>query len=144
MEKKYQLVAWTRNSSDKEKARLYVVPSVGFELTKPFIDEVTECRRLQEQARGHISLKLAMRFMLVYEQSARLEILTGHIDDAIRFLFIAAEYCRRKELRYELERLCEEGTYLARRYGFEYILSEARPSAILKVCRELTQPDSRL
>ena len=159
MEKKYQLVAWTRNITDQENARLYMVPSVEYELLEPFIAEVTECRKEQEKANGFISLKLAKRFIRVYEQSARLEILTGNIDHAIRFLLQAAEYCISEDffnwayhdtdlgnyshfcgkLRYEFERFCEEAISLARKYGFEYVLQEKRPRQTLNLYLEHTQ-----
>ena len=90
MEKKYQLVAWTKNITDKENARLYVVPSVMCDLIEPLLKEVTQCRKKQAKDGGHISLELARRFIKVYEQSAELEILTGNIDQAIRFFMQAA------------------------------------------------------
>ena len=125
MEKKYQLVAWTRNITDPERARLYVVPSVQNDLTGDYVHEVAECRKEQKMHKGHISLWLAKRFVKVYEDSARLEILTGHLDDGIRFLLLAAKYAgTRKELRHEVIRLREEASSIARKYGFEYILKE--------------------
>ena len=93
MEKKNQQVAWTKNITDKENARLYVVPSVKYDLIEPLIKEVAQCRKQEKKDGGFINIKLARRFIKVYEQSARLELLTGNIDDAIRFYLQAADYC---------------------------------------------------
>lgn len=159
MEKKYQLVAWTKNIADKENARLYAVPSLEQELQGPFIDEICRCRG-EEESNGYISLELAERFVRAYEQAARFELLTGHIDQAIRLLFLAADYCIYDEdnnwlcydsnlgrsyycvcgeLRHEFARLCEEAVSLAGKYGFEYVLNEDGPKRI----REMYLEDTR-
>ena len=159
MEKKYQLVAWTKNITDKEDARLYVVPSVKSDLIEPLIKEVTECRKQEEKDGGYISIKLARRFIRVYEQSARLEILTGNIEQAIRFYLQAADYCIWEdsfnwtyydtdlgsyshfcgELRHEFSWYCEKALSLARKYSCEHILEEQRPQRTLKLYLEDTQ-----
>ena len=159
MEKKYQLVAWTKNITDKENPRLYVVPSVKLDLIEPLIKEVTECRKQQKKDGGYISLKLARRFIRVYEQSARLEILTGNIDQAIRFLLQAANYCIWEddenwvyydtdlgsysyfcgELSREFILYCEKALSLARKYGYKRVLQEKSPKRTLKIYWEQTQ-----
>ena len=164
MEKKYQLVAWTKNITDKENARLYVVPSVKLDLIEPLITEVTDCCNQQEKDSGYISIKLARRFIRVYEQSARLEILTGNIDDAIRFLLKAADCCILEEganwvyydtdlgsysyycgkLRHEYIWYCEEALSLARKYGFEHVLDEKMPKRALKLYWEQTKEERDL
>ena len=165
MEKKYQLVAWTNNITDGENARLYVIPSVEHDLTEHLITEVTECRNQQEKDCGYITVDLARRFIRVYEQSARLDILTGHMDHAIRFLLKAADYCILEdggvnwvyydtdlgnysyycgELRDEFIRYCEEALSLAHKYGFEQILSEEAHKRTLEVYWEQTQEERDL
>ena len=164
MEKKYQLVAWTRNSSDKENARLYVVPSVEIELLEPLVTEVSECRKEQQKAGGFISVGLARRFIKVYEQSARLDMLTGHIDDAIRFFLLAADFCIYEDdfnwacydtdlgnyshfcgaLRHEFESLCEEAISLAGKHGLEHVLKEEKPKRTLSQYYEHTQEERDL
>ena len=160
MEKKYQLVAWTKNIADKENARLYVIPSVKHELTGPFITEVTRCRDLQEKDGGYLSIKLARRYIRVYEQSARFELLTGNICDAIRFLLQAADYCIMEdggvnwvyydtdlgnysyycgELRDEFMRFCKEALSLVHKYGFLQILDEKAPKRTLEIYWEQTK-----
>ena len=164
MEKKYQLVAWTKNITDKENARLYVIPSVEHELIEPFITEVTECRNQQEKDGGFISLELARRFIRVYEQSARFEILTGNIGHAIGFLLQAADYCILEddrnwvyydtdlgsyayycgELRNEFLNYCEEALSLAHKYGFKQILDEKRHKWTVELYLEQTKEERDL
>ena len=159
MEKHYQLVAWTKNITDEENARLYVVPSVKHDLTGPLIKEVTECRKLQEKDGGYISIGLARRFIRVYEQSARLEIFTGNIDEAIRFYLQAADYCIWEDdtnwfdydtdlgsysyfcgkLSAEFVWYCEKALSLVRKYGRKPILEEETPKRTLKNYLEHTQ-----
>ena len=164
MEKKYQLVAWTKDIADKENARLYVVPSVELDLIEPLFTEVTECRRQQEKDGGYISLELARRFIRVYEQSARLDILTGNFDHAIRFLLQAADYCIWEdsfnwayydtdlgsyfhfcgELRHEFVWYCEEAIALAKKHGLEHVLEEKRPKRTMELYQEHTQEERDL
>ena len=159
MEKKYQLVAWTKNITDKENARLYVVPSVKLDLIEPLIKEHAECRKQEKKDGGYISSKLARRFIKVYEQSARLEILTGNIDEAIRFFLQAADYCIWEDsfnwvyydtdlgsyscfcgkFSHEFVWYCEKALSLARKHGFEHILKENRPKRTMKLYWEHTQ-----
>ena len=159
MEKKYQLVAWTKDITDKENARLYVVPSVKLDLIEPLIKEHADCRKQEEKDGGYISLELARRFIKVYEQSARLEILTGNIDDAIRFYLQAADYCIWEdsfnwvyydtdlgsyshfcgELRHEFVWYCEEAIELARKHGFKHVLQEKKCKRTLELYREDSQ-----
>ena len=164
MEKKCQLVAWTRNITDKENARLYVIPSVENDLLEPLISEVSRCRKEEQKAGGEISLKLARRFVRAYERSAGFEMLTGHMDSAIRFLLKAADYCIYEddlnlnywdtdlghysyfcgELRHEFVRLCEEAISLARKHGFEYVLKETAPKWTISLYLEHTQEERDL
>ena len=164
MEKKYQLVAWTKNITDKENARLYVVPSVKYDLIEPLIKEVDECIKQKENDGGHISTKLARRFIRVYEQSARLEVLTGNIDDAIRFFLQAAQYCIWEDsenwvhydtdlgsysyfcgkLRNEFIWYCEKALSLARRYGFEHVLEEKESKRTMETYWDQNQEERDL
>ena len=159
MEKKYQLVAMTKNITDKENARLYVVPSVKYDLIEPLIKEVAQCRKQEKKEGGFINIKLARRFIKVYEQSARLELLTGNIDDAIRFYLQAADYCIQEDsfnwvyydtdlgsysyfcgaLCNEFLWYCEKALSLAHKYGFKHILKEKMSKRTLKLYWEHTQ-----
>ena len=159
MEKKYQLVAWTQNITDKENARLYVIPSVKNDIIEPLITEVTECSNQLEKDGGFISLELARRFIRIHEQSARFEILTGNFGHAIRYLLQAADYCILEddrnwvyydtdlgsysyycgELRNEFLQYCEEALSLAHKYGLVQIFDEKRPKRILELYWEQTK-----
>lgn len=118
MDRKYELVAWTRNVTDNENCRLYLDPSVELELIEPLVTEVSECRKIQRMNDGFIDHELAARFVRVYEQSARLDVLTGQIDSAIKFFLKAADYCVYGDefLRQEFSSLCEEAVSLAVRH----------------------------
>ena len=164
MEKKYQLVAWTKNITDKENARLYVVPSVKSDLIEPLNKDLTVCRKQEEKDGGYISLELARRFIRIYEQAARLEILTGNIDQAIRFFLQAADYCIWEdsfnwvyydtdlgsyshfcgELRHEFVWYCENALSLARKYGYEHTLEEENPKRTLELYLEENQEERDL
>lgn len=131
MEKKYELVAWTRNITNQENARLNAVPDVMIDLLEPLIDEVSEYRWEQECNGGYIDPELARRFAKVYYQSAQLDIFTGHFSYAIRFLLQAADYCCHEELQDEFVSHCKEALELARKNGLEYVLNEAKPKRTL-------------
>ena len=130
MEKKYQLVAWTRKATDKENARLTMIPSLAYEMEEPFIEEIGRCMQEQKKQKGRISISLAKRFSRAYESNARFCFYTGNIGDGLRYLCKAALYCRwadnhnGSELRHEFTRLCEEVVTLAKRYSREDILQE--------------------
>ena len=164
MEKKYQLVAWTKDITDKENARLCVVPSVKLDLIEHLIKEITECRKQQEKDGGFISFELARRFIRAYDQSARIDILTGDIGQAIRFFLRAADYCIWEdsfnwvyydtdlgsyslfcgELRHEFIWYCEEAIALARKHGLEHILEERKIRRTLELYLEHTQEERDL
>lgn len=136
MEKKYELVAWTRNITDQENARLNAVPDVMIDLLEPLIDEVSECRWEQERNAGYIDLELARRFARVYYQAAQLDIFTGYFIHAIRFLLQAADYCCHEELQDDFVRYCEEALELASKKGLEHVLNEAKPKRTLGLYRQ--------
>lgn len=131
MEKNYEIVAWTKNISDSENARLYVTDlDVEWALLSPLCDEVSECYKELKKNGGMMSTGLARRFAKVYEDSARLDLFMGKVDYAIRFYLQAAGYC--DKLPYEFRRLCEEALSIARKYRFEHVLKEEKCKAILQ------------
>lgn len=162
MEKKYQLAAWTENVNDMEDSRLYMIPSVEFEIQAALIADLADCHR--EEYRNHcvINIDLARRTIKAYERMARFEILTGHYGDGIRYLFFAARYCIKedsfnrtsrdnvsgrysclcRELRSEFTRLCKKALALAGKHRREDILLETRPKEILEFYYEHV-PESR-
>ena len=131
METKYELVAWTKNITDYENARLYVTDlEVEWLLLSPLCEEYSKCRQEKEKNGGLISVALARRYVKVYEDSARLDIFLGNIDHAIRLYLQAASFC--DKLPHEFCRLCAEALDLARKYRFEHILKEEKCKAILQ------------
>ena len=131
MEKKYELVAWTKNITDSGNARLFLADlQVEMELIEPLCNEVSKCRKELKNNGGMMSVDLARRFAKVYEDSARLDLFMGYVDNAIRFYLQAASYCDR--LPNEFNRLCEEAFTIARRYKFEHVLKEEKPKLILQ------------
>ena len=153
MERKYKLVAWTENITDKEDARLYMIPSLECEVQADLVTDLTFIHMEEYKFDGPVSLDLARRAVLAYEKMSRFEILTGHTGDGIRYLFFAAKYCIWEddsnrtcrdtglgscsyfceELRQEFVRLCEEGLRLTKKYGREDILQERRPKQMLEL-----------
>ena len=149
MEKNYQLVAWTENVADEERARLYMIPSLESEVQASLIADLTFIHREEYKCHGRISEDLARRAIRAYENMSRFEYLTGHVGDSIRYLFFAAKYCIWEddcrdtdsghysqicgELRQEFIRLCERGIELARKYRREDILQERKPKHMLEL-----------
>ena len=108
MEKNYQLVAWTRKITDRENARLYMIPSLECEVQADLVTDLTFIHKEEYKFDGPVSLDLARRAVRAYEKMSEFETFTGHSGDGIRYLFFAAGYCIREELRDEFIRLCEE------------------------------------
>lgn len=164
MERKYQLVAWTENITDKEGARLHMIPSLECEVQAELVTDLTFIHKEEYKFTGPVSLDLARRAVLAYERMSRFEILSGHPGDGIRYLFFAAKYCIWQddcnwvyydtdlgsysyfsgELRHEFIRLCEEGLRLAKKYRREDILQERKPKQMLELYYEHTQEDRDL
>ena len=153
MERKYQLVAWTENITDKENARLRMIPSLECEVQADLVTDLTFIHREEYKSVGPVSLDLARRAILAYERMSGFEILTGHLGDGIRYLFFAAEYCIRvnnntdhgsysyvcEELRHEFIRVCEEGLRLAKEFRREDVLQEGKPKQMLELYYEHSQ-----
>ena len=153
MERKYQLVAWTQNITDKEDARLRMIPSLECEVQADLVTDLAFIHREEYKSVGPVSLDLTRRAILAYERMSGFEILTGHLGDGIRYLFFAAEYCIRvnyntdlgsysyvcEELRHEFIRLCEEGLRLAKEFRREDVLQEGKPKQMLELYYEHSQ-----
>ena len=164
MERKYQLVAWTENITDRENARLYMIPSLECEVQAALVTDLTFIHREEYKFDGLVSLDLARRAVLAYERISRFEILAGHPGDGIRYLFFGAKYCILEddcnwvyydtdlgsysyfcgELRHEFIRLCEKGMRLAKKFSREDILQEGKPKQMLEMYYEHTQEERDL
>ena len=164
MERKYQLVAWTENITDKEGARLHMIPSLECEVQAELVTDLTFIHKEEYKFNGTVSLDLARKAIKAYESMSRFEIFTGHPGYGIRYLFFAAQYCIWKddsnwaywdtdlgsysyfcgELRHEFVRLCEEGLRLAKKYRREDILQERKPKQMLELYYEHVQENRDL
>ena len=164
MERKYQLVAWTENITDKEDARLHMIPSLESEVQADLVTDLAFIHQEEYKSDGPVSLDLARRAVLAYERMSRFEILSGHPGDGIRYLFFAAQYCIWEDdsnwtywdtdlgsysyfcgkLRHEFVRLCEEGMRLAKKHGREDVLLEIKPKHMLELYFEHTQEEQDL
>lgn len=141
MEKKYQLVAWTENISDKENARVTMIPSVEQEIEIPIIKDLGECR-YETYTNG--SMKVTRKMLRAYGRVIRFKFLTGHYGDGIRYLIFAAHFCSQyKWLRHEFSCFCQEAIRMARKYRREDVLQESKPKKVLDLYLELTA-DSNL
>ena len=142
MEKKYELVEWTRNITDSENARLYVTDfELEWLMLRPYGEELSECRKEQERNGGMLSVELARRFAKIYAASARVDVFMGNIDYAIRYSLVAADFC--DELPEEFLHYCEQALSLARTYRFEHILNEPKPKKTLQLYFQISCNASR-
>lgn len=142
MEKKYELVAWTKNVKDSEAVRLFVNDlDLQLMLLEPFFEELSECRREQRENGGMMSADLARRFAKVYEDSARLDVSMGNIDYAIRFYLVAADFC--EQIPEDFLHYCEQALSLARTYRFEHVLNEPKPKKTLQLYFQISCNTSR-
>ena len=164
MERKYQLVAWTENITDKEDARLYMIPSLECEVQADLVTDLAFIHKEEYKFDGPASLNFSRRAVLAYERMSRFEILSGHPGDGIRYLFFAAWYCIWEddrdwvyydtdlgsysyfcgELRHEFIRLCEKGMRLAKKFRREDVLLEGKPKQMLEMYYEQTQEERDL
>ena len=163
------MVAWTKNITDKENARLHMIPSLESEVQASLINDLTWIHLEENRQNGYISTDLARRAIMSYRKLSRFELLTGHTGDAIRYLLFAAEYCILEDscnwddcnwvyydtdlgsysyfcgkLRPEFEMLCEEAVALARKHGREHILLEDKPQRMLEIYWGQTQEERDL
>ena len=138
MDKKYQLVAWTKDIADKENGRLFMIPSVESEIREELFEELAKCHREEYGYKGRISSDLAKRMIKACESISRFSILTGNYGTGIRYLFFAAKYCTYKSnvtraFRNEFARLCTEAVRLAKKHRREDVLLESRPKELLEL-----------
>ena len=91
-DKKYELVAFTRNITAPENTTLHIIPELELELQEPTYDKIQKLFKEKKQKQGIIDVDLARKYTKAYEECARLEILLGHPRDGFRFLCKACEY----------------------------------------------------
>ena len=101
-DKKYELVAFTRNVTDPENTTLHMIHELELELLRPTYDKIEELLKEKKRKQGIIDADLARKYIEVYEECARLEFLLGHPKDGRHFLCKAREYAA-------LKRSCSNG-----------------------------------
>jgi hypothetical protein len=116
-----------------------MIPSLECEVQADLVTDLTFIHQEEYKFDGPVSLDLARRAVRAYEKMSEFERFTGHPGDGIRYLFFAAGYCIREELRDEFIRLCEEGIRLAKKSRREDILQETKPRLMLEIYREITK-----
>ena len=114
-EKKYQIVAWTRNTKDGE-VEVRMIPEVHHQVQKHLFDGIAECNR-----KGDSSLA---RRVLLLEQSGDFNLMTGHYGEGLRFLRSAALASFHSQIRWDFRRLYEKFHEMVRKYCRPDILME--------------------
>ena len=137
MEKKYELVAWTENVNHPENARLYMIPSLDWEMQAPYFNEIGECHSAMRDNKGVINVGLARKLAKAYEDNANFFFFTGHAGRGIRFTLNAARYCLssnnvKHALYGEFIRLCEKAIKLANLHRRTDVLLEDASKEVLK------------
>ena len=137
MEKKYKLVAYTENVNDPEKARLYLLPSLDWEMQAPHFEAIAKCHVEQRKNNGVITVSLARKAVKAYEDNANFYFFTGHAGKGVRLTLKAAMYCinvkgSKRALSDEFIRLCEKAIKLANQYRRTDVLLEDASKEVLK------------
>jgi hypothetical protein len=115
MEKKYQIVAWTRNTKDGE-VEVRMIPEVHHQAQEHLFDGIAECNRKGDSA-------LARRVLLL-EQSGDFNLMTGHYGEGLRFIRSAALACFNSQTRWDFLRLHDKFHEMVRKYCRPDILME--------------------
>ena len=114
-EKKYQIVAWTRNTKDGE-VEVRMIPEMHHQVQKHLFDGIAECNRKGDSAQA--------RRVLLLEQSGDFNLMTGHYGEGIRFIRAAALACFQSQTRWDFLRLYEKFHEMVRKYCRPDILME--------------------
>ena len=138
MEKKnYQLVAWTRMSSDGNDLEVRMTPWFRHEMEGPFYEEITRYRQelnTNPEARA--------RLVHTYRRNADFLFLTGQYGDGIRMLGLAALYCNAecasRAMQENFLNLYRMFVDSVRLYGRYDILLEESSKRIEKTFRRIT------
>ena len=121
IKKRYQLVAWTRNVG-KEEVEVRMIPQLHHQTQEHLFNGIAECNRKGRSA-------LARRILLL-EQSADFNLMTGHYGEGLRFLRTTALACleptrkRATPNKEEFRRLYNKFHEMVRKYSREDILME--------------------
>lgn len=131
IEKKYLLVAWTRNVGDGE-VEVRMIPELHHEAQKHLFEGIAECRR-----KGGAALD---RKIVLLENSGDFNLMTGHYGEGIRFLRAAALACLEADrARCDSIRLYDKFHEMIRRHGREDILMEKESVLLEELHQEQAQ-----
>ena len=114
-EKKYQIVAWTRNTKDGE-VEVRMIPEVYHQAQEHLFNEIAECNRKGDSAQA--------RRVLLLEQSGDFNLMTGHYGEGLRFLRSAALACFQSQTRWDFLRLYEKFHETVKKHSRPDILME--------------------
>lgn len=125
-EKKYQIVAWTRNTKDGE-VEVRMIPEVHHQTQAHLFNGIAECNRKGDSAQG--------RRVLLLEQSGDFNLMTGHYGEGIRFIRAAALACFHSQARWDSLRLYEKFHKMVKKFCRPDILTE-QESRLLEDLRQ--------
>ena len=118
-EKRYQLVAWTRNVG-KGEVEVRMSPELHHQTQEHLFDSIAECNRKGKSGK--------VRKISLLEQSADFNMMTGHYGEGLRFLRAAALACLNSDekwiVKQEFQRLYDKFHEMIRKHGREDILIE--------------------
>lgn len=114
-EKKYQIVAWTRNTKEGE-VEVRMIPEMHHQVQKHLFDGIAECNREGDSAQA--------RRVLLLEQSGDFNLMTGHYGEGLRFLRSAALACFQSQTRWDFLRLYEKFHETVKKHSRPDILME--------------------
>ena len=114
-EKKYQIVAWTRNTKEGE-VEVRMIPEMHHQVQKHLFDGIAECNRKGDSAQA--------RRVLLLEQSGDFNLMTGHYGEGLRFLRSAALACFQSQTRWDFLRLYEKFHETVKKHSRPDILME--------------------
>ena len=138
-EKKYQIVAWTRNTKDGE-VEVRMIPEVHHQTQAHLFNGIAECNRKGESAQA--------RRVLLLEQSGDFNLMTGHYGEGIRFIRAAALACLEPDSkRTVLDHESGSSPYFSGQTRWEFLrLYEKFHETVKKHSRPdiLTEQESRL
>ena len=117
MEKKYELVAWTRNVG-KGEVEVRMIPLLHHQVQEHLFDGIAECNR-----KGRSALARRVRML---EQSGDFNLMTGHYGEGLRFLRAAALACLESNRKRNFMRLYAKFHEMIRKYRREDILLEEK------------------
>ena len=125
MDRKYELIAFTKDITDAENARIFMTEDLEWTLREPFHDLVYKCQRKEKEKNSIIDLTLAQEYVSAYEKCARFEFLVGDDKYGVIFLSKACEYAApHDELADDFIRLRNETIATARKYGYTDLLRD--------------------